>query len=88
MYSCGKILKCGGSTKGLHIHLRSIHQINPSKRPNTEETNVEISERCISNSVSIRKLDYYMEDASLPAVLARMTACNGLSFNILLHLRT
>ena len=28
------------------------------------------------------KLDRFINDASLPAVLARMTACDGLSFNI------
>ena len=27
--SCRKVLKCeGGSTKGLHVHLRSAHQID------------------------------------------------------------
>ena len=48
---CKKNLKChGGSTKGLHVHLKSC--------------------RCHSGQYS------------LPAVLARMTACDGLSFKI------
>ena len=79
--SCRKVLKCeGGSTKGLHVHLRSAHQIDLLKRPNNEEIDLEESIKPISKVV--RKLDYYMNDASLQAVLARMTACDGLSFNI------
>ena len=74
--SCKKVLKCeGGSTKGLHNRLKSQHQIDLLKRSNNEES-------AISNTCKVRKLDYYMNDASLPAVLARMTACDGLSFNI------
>ena len=81
--SCKKVLKCEGrSTKGLHIHLKSQHQIDLLKRSNNEESNSEISKSTISNTCAVRKLDYYMNDASLPAVLARMTACDGLSFNI------
>ena len=32
--------------------------------------------------IAVRTLDYYINDASLSAVLARMTACDGLSFNV------
>ncbi|KAI6658311.1 hypothetical protein LOD99_15580 [Oopsacas minuta] len=64
-----------GSTKGLHNHLKSQHQIDFLKRSNNEES-------AISHTCAVRKLDYYMNYASLPAVLARMTACDGLSFNI------
>ena len=78
---CKKVLKCeGGSTKGLHNHLKSQHQIDLLKRSNNEERNSEISKSAISNTCAVRKLDYYMNDASLPAVLARMTVCDGLSF--------
>ena len=31
---------------------------------------------------AVRKLDYYMNETSVPAVLDRVTACVGLSFNI------
>ena len=79
--TCRKVLKCeGGSTKGLHGHLRSVHQIEVLKRPNNEESEMESCRKPISTVV--RKLDYYMSDTSLQAVLARMTACDGLSFNI------
>ena len=74
--SCKRVLKCeGGSTKGLHNHLKSQHQIDLLKRSNNEEST-------ISNTCEVRKLDYYMNDASLPAVSARMTACDGLTLNI------
>ena len=79
--TCRKVLKCErGSTKGLHSHLRSVHQIEVLKRPNNEDSEMESCRRPISTVV--RKLDYYMSDTSLQAVLARMTACDGLSFNI------
>ena len=31
------------STKGLHMHIRAIHQIEVSKRKNANETNMELS---------------------------------------------
>ena len=70
--SCKKVLKCEG---GLHNHLKSKHQIDLLKRSNNEES-------AISNACALGKLDYYMNDGSLPAMLARLTACDGLSFNI------
>ena len=80
---CRKQLKCeGGSIKGLHIHLRRIHKIDLSKRTDTKKTSAEVSNSEVFISNAIRKLDIYMNDSSLSAVLARMTACDGLSFNI------
>ena len=56
---CKKTLKCeGGSTKGLHMHIRSIHQIEVSKRKSTNETNMELSNKPNLNAVRI--LDYYI----------------------------
>ena len=55
-------------------------QIEVSKRKSTNETNMELSKK--PNLNVVRTLDYYINDTSLPAVLARMTACDGLSFNI------
>ena len=81
---CKKTLKCeGGSTKGLHMHIRSIHQIEVLKRNITNETNMELSKQPKQPNISaVRTLDYYINDTSLPAILARMTACDGLSFNV------
>ena len=47
----------GGSTKGLYIHLRSIHQIDLSKRRNNEETNVDarLSFNIFTTSPDLRK---------------------------------
>ena len=54
---CKKTLKCeGGSTKGLHMHIRSIHQIEVSKRKSTNETNMELSKQ--PNICVVRTLDY------------------------------
>ena len=62
-----KTLQCeGGSTKGLHMHIRSIHQIEVSKRKSTNETNMELSKQ--PNLNAVRTLDYYINDTSLPAV--------------------
>ena len=78
---CKKTFKCeGGSTKGLHMHIRSIPQIEVSKRKSNNETNMELPKQPMLNAV--RTLDYYINDTSLPAVLARMTAFDGLSFNV------
>ena len=73
---CKKIIKCdGGSTKGLLVHLKTIHQIEILKRTSSETIS--------KPKVNITgKLDLFINDASLSAVLARMTACDGLSFNI------
>ena len=62
------------------MHLRSIHQIEVSKRKSTNETNMELSKK--PNLNAVRTLDYYINDTCLPAVFARMTACDGLSFNV------
>ena len=73
---CKKIIKCdGGSTKGLHVHLKTIHHIEILKRTSSETIS-----KSIVNITG--KLDLFINDASLSAVLARMTACDGLSFNI------
>ena len=73
---CKKIIKCdGGSTKGLHVHLKTIHHIEILKRTSSETIS--------KPKVNITgKLDLFINDASLSAVMARMTACDGLSYNI------
>ena len=57
--------------------------IEVSKRKSTNETNMELSKQPKQpNICAVRTLDYYINDTSLPAILARMTACDGLSFNV------
>ena len=77
---CQKVIKCvGGSTKGLHVHLKTIHQIELLKRTNSDSNSEHISKLKLNIT---GKLDCFLHDSSLAAVLARMTACDGLSFNI------
>ncbi|KAI6650017.1 hypothetical protein LOD99_6232 [Oopsacas minuta] len=81
MQTMQKTLKCEGrSMKWLHMHIRSIHQIEVLKRKITNETNMKLSKQ--PNISAVRTLDYYINDTSLPAILARMTACDGPSFNV------
>ena len=76
---CTKILKCdGGSTKGLHVHLKSVHKIDLIKRKIGEGDSLNNTKK----PSAVKKLDFFMADSSLPAVLARMTACDGFSFKI------
>ena len=76
---CNKTLKCdGGSTKGLHVHLKSAHQIDIHiKRKNTQTENDTQTKRS-----KIQTIDKFVNDATLSAILARMTACDGLPFSI------
>ena len=78
--ACNKILKCdGGSTKGLHVHLRSTHQIDILlKRENTET----LENDSQTKRTKIYTIDKFTNDATLSAILARMTACDGLPFSI------
>ena len=78
---CKKVIKCDGGTKGLHVHLKTIHQIELLKR-NRSESNSDHTITKPKPDTITGNLDRYFNDASLPAVLARMTACDGLSFNI------
>ena len=84
---CKKNLKChGGSTKGLHVHLKSCHNVDLLKRDILESG---VNNTKNKNPIEAqKKLKYFMNDASLPAVLARMTACDGLSFKIFITSRT
>ena len=76
---CTKILKYdGGSTKGLHVHLKSVHKIDLIKRKIGEGDSLNNTKK----PSAVKKLDFCMADSSLSAVLARMTACDGFSFKI------
>lgn len=73
---CSKILKCdGGSTKGLHVHLKSVHKIDLIKRKFGESD-------LLNNTTKPKPNTANMTDSSLSAVLARMTASDGLLFKI------
>lgn len=73
---CGQILKTkGGSTKGLHVHLKQ-HGITILKKKSNETVDTPpVKQTKIINFFQNNK------DKSLPAVLARMTAVDGLSFS-------
>ena len=77
--ACNKTLKCdGGSTKGLHVHLKSAHQIDILiKRKSTQTENDTQTKR-----TKIQTIDKFVNDATLSAILARITACDGLPFSI------
>ena len=76
---CAKILKCeGGSTNGLHVHLKSVHIIDLLKRKIGEGDSLNNTNK----PSAVKKLDFFLTDSSLPSVLARMTVCDGFSFKI------
>lgn len=92
---CKAVLKTvGGSTKGLHTHLQTKHEINLLKhkindddQPKVGAVTVSTSQASGRNSTSTGPMKQFILTAdkmnnSLPAVLARMTACDGLSFNV------
>lgn len=91
--TCNKIVKCaGGSTSTLHNHLRSMHNINICKR-NAGENNGEpsnlptTSTGAICSTINLPKTkitEYFSSqvDESLPAILSRMTASDGIPFSL------
>lgn len=78
----------------MHTHLRSMHNVNLCKRNADEETSgintsniSEISSRASSSSCSEKKIqitEYFSDqiDTSLPAILSRMTASDGIPFSL------
>lgn len=79
---CNEVLKTtGGSTKGLHTHLSSKHDINLLKRKETPTVTAQIS----AQQKSEGPMDKFFRsclDQSLSATVARMAACDGLSFKV------
>ena len=80
---CRKVLKTsGGSTGSLHKHLKSIHSVvsNPTKRLSSETAaDGEPSKKRSTSSIA----NYFVaHDNSMDAVLARLTAADGLPFSI------
>jgi len=86
--SCSKIIKTiGGSTKGLHTHLKSVHKIDLlAKKASASE--VASSSTQLPQQPARKKTkmtDYFIdkEEKSLAAVMSRMTSVDGLPFSIL-----
>lgn len=87
---CLKKLKTtGGSTTGLHTHLRTMHLNIAAVGDSTDEPSSTATSTTPSTSVSLeptttlkkRKLtDYFKSSDSIEAVISRMTALNGASF--------
>ena len=68
---CKKVIKCdGGSTKGLHVHLKSNHQIDLLVKRKNSETHQEDSQE---KRPKIATIEHFLNDTTLSAVLARMT---------------
>lgn len=83
--NCKKILKIGGgSTKGLHTHLLSVHKVNTRIAPKTPE------QTPTPKAKKLKTLKEYFpmqdqEEKSLPATLARLTAIHGVPFNVIIR---
>lgn len=87
---CAKEIKShGGSTSGLHTHLRTNHEINLLKIKSTQDA-ASSSASFFSTPLSSAKkpkpliTDFLQNqhDKSLPAVFSRMTALDGLPFSV------
>ena len=78
-----ELLKChGGSTKGLHVRIKSTHHMEiKQKRKNPVAPDSENDSQ--AKRTMITTIDHFVKESTLPAVLGRMTACDGLTFNIL-----
>ena len=86
---CPTILKTNGSsTKGLHEHIRCVHNLNIIKITAENDTQPSTSSHtrsvdCVSGSAGqMKKFLLEYSEQSLPAVLSRMTACDGLPFRV------
>lgn len=77
----------GGSTKGMHVHLKSKHGIDLLKKKAAVELDSGSAGCSNSQSSKVKKTDitaYFApeSDKTLPAVLLRMTAVDGLPFSV------
>lgn len=85
--TCKKILKiAGGSTKGLHTHLLSIHKIKLTSQESSLSTTPSTSKELLEPKNKKPKITSYFpttskKDECLPEVFARMAAKDGISFN-------
>ena len=83
--SCSKIIKIvGGSTKGLHTHLKSVHKIDLlAKKTNTSEVACSSTQQKEPARKKTKMTDYFIDkdEKSLAAVLSRMTSLDSLPFS-------
>lgn len=82
---CNKVLKTAGkSTSGLHKHLASMHSNIKVKKGPSLDVEPPAKRINLGNSTSSGSITKYLSfrDNSLEAVLARMTADDGLPFSI------
>lgn len=80
---CSKIIKAaGGSTSGLHNHLKSQHKINLLKRGKEKSEATSTSIQTVDVDSPSKMTSYLKKtvDGSFPAVVARMTARDGIPF--------
>lgn len=93
---CNKILKTtGGTTSGLHTHLKTAHSI-VLKHCDTTDTDTQRQQATTSTVISsyltesvedetpnkkVKLTDYFSNSNSLPETISRMTAVDGLPFS-------
>lgn len=80
---CASIIKTGGgSTSGLHTHIKTKHEINMRKRAAEPVAGSSSKSDEVAPLPQITKYFRNTKDDSLAAVLARMTARDGLPFRV------
>ncbi|XP_063782142.1 uncharacterized protein LOC134932045 [Pseudophryne corroboree] len=97
---CGKVLKCGGggSTKGLHVHLKTMHKMYIQQKwsnvagRDTLSAHATESDSALTTGTKKKSPDAAVGpilkflvkniENSLQATLSRMVACDGLPFRI------
>jgi len=92
--TCGKVIKCvGNSTKGLHTHLASIHDIDLLRKlkESIADASVNADVQTAQPGPAPMKMkitSYFLDkqERSLPSLLSRMMACNRLPFSIFFQL--
>jgi len=81
---CSAILKAtGGSIKGLHEHMKCIHSVNTMKRKCADNPQLSTSASTGVTGPMKKFLLDSMDENSLQATLSRLTACDGLSFRVI-----
>ena len=71
---CGKLLKTtGGSTRGLHVHLKTIHGIEIQKPEEQNVSKIKKQKATVEAKVS-------GNEKTLKAIVSRLIAKDGLSF--------
>jgi hypothetical protein len=91
---CSTVIKCaGGSTKGLHVHLKSVHGVTLLKRGSEDTSGPSAGPERQGAKTSVEKkqtslLEFALRgQTSLKMRLARMVALDGLSFLVLANSR-